>query len=178
MYLAFRKQSFLILLFLLGSIALPVYSDEAEPKLSTMTGDRLVNTIIQLSDDPSVNGNIVRFVFNQSLMFCVFDERANRMRIVSPIAKAEEFETEHFMQALEANYHSALDVRYAISEGVIYAAFLHPLSSLHEYDLQSALWQLSNAQKTFGTAYTGGSFVFPGGENDAKQAEKKKESKL
>ncbi len=29
-----------------------------------------------------------------------------------------------------ANFHTALDARYAISDGVIYAAFIHPLSSL------------------------------------------------
>ncbi|MEM7595784.1 MAG: hypothetical protein AAF383_30500, partial [Cyanobacteria bacterium P01_A01_bin.83] len=66
-----------------------------------------------------------------------------------------------------ANFHTALDARYAISNGVVVTTFIHPLSSLQERDLLSALNQVSSLAETFGTSYTSGEVLFvPGGNGD------------
>lgn len=99
---------------------------------------------------------------------CLTDSRFDRMRLIAPIAEASNLSEEQRDACLEANFHTALDARYAISEGVLYAAFLHPLDSLTEEDLHSALGQVVSLVLTFGDTYSGGTLVFgvpPGGNS-------------
>ncbi len=97
---------------------------------------------------------------------CMADDRFDRMRLISPIGELESLTPFHLMRALEANFHSSLDGRYAISEGVMYAAFIHPLSPLSEAELRSALRQVVNLVKTFGSTYSSGVLEFgPGRSN-------------
>ena len=67
---------------------------------------------------------------------------------------------------LVANFHNALDARYAVSNGNVFAAFLHPLSSLEENDLRSALRQVSQLVANFGTTYSSGGLQFAPGEEE------------
>lgn len=97
---------------------------------------------------------------------CLTDSRFDRMRLIAPIADASDLTDEQREACLEANFHTALDARYATSDGVLYAAFLHPLDSLTEEDLHSALSQVVSLVLTFGDTYSGGTLVFgvpPGG---------------
>jgi len=63
--------------------------------------------------------------------------------------------------ALAANFHSVLDAKYAISEGLIWSTFIHPLRELTEEQVESAIKQIYYSSLTFGTDYTGGELVFP-----------------
>ncbi|MDE2149210.1 MAG: hypothetical protein KGJ55_05120, partial [Gammaproteobacteria bacterium] len=58
------------------------------------------------------------------------------------------------------NFHTMLDVRYATSDGIVYAAFIHPLSPLHGGEFVSALQQAARAALTFGGTYTSSDLVF------------------
>ena len=95
------------------------------------------------------------------------DERANRMRIMMPIRP---FDTQNVddlqlaVIALHANYDRALDARYAVQEGMLWSAFIHPLSSLTPTDLDSAIKQVIALRDNTGTSYSSGAFIFaPGG---------------
>lgn len=66
------------------------------------------------------------------------------------------------MRVLEANFHSALDARYATSDGVLYAAFIHPLSPLTEAEVRSAVAQVASLVRSFGTTYSSGELVYGG----------------
>jgi hypothetical protein len=90
------------------------------------------------------------------------DETADRMRIISAIKEIDELSGAQLIVALEANFHSALDARYAISDGLVYAAYIHPLSSLSETEFRSAIRQVETAQHTFGSTYSSGELFFPG----------------
>ena len=61
---------------------------------------------------------------------------------------------------LDANFHSALDARYAVSEGIVYALFLHPISSLTPQQIVSALDQVVSLVTTFGTSFSSGQLQF------------------
>ena len=61
---------------------------------------------------------------------------------------------------LIANYHSSLDARYAVSQGIVYSAFLHPLSTLADDQLASALRQVAALATTFGSTYSSGELMF------------------
>jgi len=88
------------------------------------------------------------------------DANNNRMRIVAPIAAASELSAQQVQSMLLANFHTALDARYAVSDGTVVSLFVHPLSSLTEGDLRSGLSQVVTAAETFGTTYSSGDTGF------------------
>ena len=67
---------------------------------------------------------------------------------------------------MAANFHTALDGRYATSEGVLYAAFIHPLSPLTEEELASALRQVAALARNFGTTYSSDALLYGGRRED------------
>jgi len=83
----------------------------------------------------------------------------DRMRIVAPIAMAQNLNRRVLEVLMEANFRSTMDGRYAISEGVIYAVFMHPISSLEPELLRSGLAQVVSLVKTFGTTFSSGDIV-------------------
>ncbi len=46
------------------------------------------------------------------------DENANRMRIITPIAERKQLNEDLILNSLVANFHTALDVKYALSDEV------------------------------------------------------------
>lgn len=110
---------------------------------------------------------------------CITDELHNRMRIIVPIGEMHTISEEEKTAALYANFHSALDVRYAAADGIMWAAFIHPLKELTEEQVIDALSQVFSAAFNFGTTYTSTDLVFPGGSAEAEEAPKdnKSESK-
>jgi len=119
-----------------------------------MTNKKIEAIIVKESDSIlSKTVSSFQFIVKDRLLICMTDSLANRMRIISPIAKLGELKTEHITGALAANFHSALDVRYAVSDGVMWSAFIHPLEQLSEGEMVSAIHQTYNAALNFGTTY-------------------------
>ena len=127
-----------------------------------MNPERLLEILEQESDTLKTNGNSFQFLIKDAVLFCVYDEAANRMRIISPIVEREKLGEEELLNALVANYHSALDVKYALSDEVIWSVFTHPLKELTDYQVQDAIKQVYTAAKTFGGSYSSTNLVFPG----------------
>lgn len=138
-----------------------------------MTNEKLVEIINEITE--KIEGENGRWQFNiQEKVFLVLtDSTNNRMRIISPIADTISLEKEMLENALIANFHSALDVKYAISEGVLWSAFIHPLKELTEDQIKDAISQVYYANVNFGTTYASTSLVFPGKQKDEKPKEKK-----
>lgn len=119
-----------------------------------MTNKKLEAIIIKESDSiVSKTSGTYQFLVKDRLLICMTDSVANRMRFIAPIARLEELKTEHITGALAANFHSALDVRYAVSDGVMWSAFIHPLEQLSEWEVKNAIYQTYNAALNFGTTY-------------------------
>ncbi len=129
-----------------------------------MTPDLMIQTINQVGDHIQVNGNMVQFVFYNVTIVLVFDANADRMRLIAPIIEVDKLEDNMLMQAMEANFHSALDARYAISNGMVWSAFVHPMSELSDAFFRIAINQVAVAHLTFGNQYTSGALVFGGKE--------------
>lgn len=132
-----------------------------------MTQDRLHETLEELASDFEVQGNIVQFTFRDVPLICISDPGADRMRIFTPIVAEDQLTEEQRQAVLAANFHTALDARYAVSNGTLFGLFLHPLSSLNEEFIQLAAYQVANLKLTFGTEYSGGTLVFPGSSDNA-----------
>jgi len=101
-----------------------------------------------------------RFTYADVQMALLTSRPHDRMRIVAPIGPEAELTGQQRKRMLEANFHSALDARYATSNGLVYVAYIHPLSPLRREEMQSALRQIAELVKTFGTAYSSGELSF------------------
>ncbi|NAY93236.1 hypothetical protein GTQ34_15090 [Muricauda sp. JGD-17] len=136
-----------------------------------MTSEKLYEIVKRESDTVRVQGNTYQFIVNKSMLICVFDEKANRMRIISPIVEREKLEEEELLNALVANFHSVLDVKYALSDEIIWSVYTHPLRELSEPQVEDAIQQVYAAALTFGSSYSSTNIVFPG---NTKKVEKPK----
>ena len=138
----------------------------------SMNGERLKELITEVSDTLQNVGNAFQFVYKEKMLICIFDEEANRMRIISPIIEREKLEEEQLLNAMVANFHSALDVKYALSDEIIWSVYTHPLKELTDYQLLDALEQVYMAAITFGTTYSSSPLVFPGNTNKEEDPKK------
>lgn len=127
-----------------------------------MSGEKLTELITQVSDTLTASGNSIQFMYKEKVLMCVYDENANRMRIISPIIETKDLEEEQLLNALVANFHSALDVKYALSDEIMWAVFIHPLKELSEHQVLDAIDQVYSASLTFGSTYSSTHLVFPG----------------
>jgi hypothetical protein len=94
-------------------------------------------------------------------VYCISDPANDRMRLIAPIARVAGLDPRLHEVLLRANFHNSLDARYAISEDVFFATYLHPISSLTAEQIESALSQVVSLVKTFGTSFSSGEFEFP-----------------
>ncbi len=137
-----------------------------------MSSERLEEIITEVADTVQATGNAFQFMYKERLLVCIFDIDANRMRIISPIVERSELEEDQLLNALVANFHSALDVKYALSDEIIWSVFAHPLRELTDYQIKDAIDQVYSAAETFGTTYSSTNMVFPGNTNKEEKPEK------
>ena len=136
----------------------------AQSSLTVMTSDRLATILSQETHDFRIENGQWLFTFADQPMVALVDEAVNRMRLVTPITAAENLTREQIQNMLTANFHTTLDGRYAVTNGTVVATFVHPLSSLQENDLQSALRQIAQLAENFGSTYSSGELLLkPGG---------------
>jgi len=129
-----------------------------------MNPERMLKIVEALVPEIQQQGNAVFFEYEEVPMMLVYDENADRMRIVSPIAEVNQLQEGMLEKAMEANFHQALDARYATADGVVWSAFIHPMSDLSSELLRSGIHQVAVAHITFGDQYTSGALVFGGEE--------------
>ena len=130
------------------------------PREQPMTQERMEDILRQVGQQPEGVPGRLLFTVDSVRMACVSDVEHDRMRIIAPIAEVEDVMSLQLDAAMEANFHTALDARYATSGGVVYAAYVHPLSALTEEQLRSATRQVATLTRTFGKAYTSGELFY------------------
>ena len=138
-----------------------------------MDGAGLETIVRELSEDNdvTVNPSVIQFSFEGVPLYCIYDETHNRMRIISPIFDYSLISEAQKDLMMKSNFHAALDTRYCVSDDVLYAAFIHPLSTLQRGEVLSAIYQVASLHLSFGTGYTSGLLTF-GGEEETKEEEK------
>ncbi len=125
-----------------------------------MTNKKLRSIISSITDTIEGNEGNWKFVIKDITFFCLTDTLHNRMRIIAPIVEITRITEKEIKKAMEANFHSALDIRYAISEDVVWSAFIHPLKELTKNQVVDAISQVYSGVKTFGSHYSSGSLSF------------------
>ncbi len=126
-----------------------------------MTIEQLEETIKNISTLTRIGYDNWEFEIDGTKFICVSDEHYNRMRVISPITKMSNVNKEQLMKCMEANFHTVLDTKYAISNGVLWSVFIHPLKELTQKQVIDAISQVFSTAKSFGSTYTSSNLMFP-----------------
>ena len=129
--------------------------------------DRLIRQIDGIEGEIEGQPGFWRFVFQGYQIYIITDERADRMRIMAPIAAAKEMEREALYRVLQANFDTALDSRYAIAQDALWSAFIHPLAALDAAAFYAGFAQTVTLAATYGTTYSSSGLQFGGGDKPA-----------
>jgi len=159
-----KEQTSLALWLISISLWIVGASTAQDPKAiqseGPMTNARLERILKTL--EPSVKGGHGQWqmVREEVPVMVLTDESHNRMRVIAPAAEVGKVNQQIVMTMMEANFARALDARYAVFQGIVWAAFIHPLDSLRERDLISGLQQVITLVKTTGTTFSSSDLQF------------------
>ncbi len=160
------KRSFLVALVVLCLIATEqVYSQN-------MTNDKLERIVRSMADSIQGKSGNWQFLVKDRMFICVTDAQNNRMRIMSPIVEQKTLAYSDMLKVMEANFHTALDVKYAIAHDLLWSVFIHPLRELTSEQVVDAIQQVYVAAMTYGSSYSSSSLSFPDRRKE-KQTQKK-----
>jgi len=127
-----------------------------------MTINRLTEIIGKYTGGVNTENGSLIFSYNEVPMTLLADERANRMRIITPVVEADQLVPEQMLAISLSNFHLALDARYALGGNMLYSTYIHPLKELTAEQVESAVRQVSMLRITFGTTYSSGEMSFGG----------------
>ena len=138
-----------------------------------MTNSDLEKIIYVVADSLRGDTGNWQFMIKERILICITDENNNRMRIMSPIIEQKKLAYTDMLKLMEANFHSALDVRYAISDDILWSVFIHPLKELNKDEVLSAINQVYEAAVTYGTTYNSTGLTFPNKRKEEEKAKRK-----
>lgn len=121
--------------------------------------EKIVTDAVEVIE--SKKGYLV-FEYKNVKMALISDISHDRMRIISPVTKYSEMTLDQISIIMDANFHRALDARYATSKDILYSVFIHPMSPLSKTELTDALNQVATLALTFGSSYTSGELSYGG----------------
>ena len=160
----------LVLQFFLLQFILCVAQTDTIPN-TDMSNEKLGKIFESISEEIDGANGSWQFIIDSTLFICLTDTNHNRMRIISPVEELNNMTEKQILKCLEANFHTVLDSKYAISDGILWSVFIHPLKELTEEQVVSAITQVYSGVKTYGTLYSSGMLSFP----KAREVEEKKE---
>jgi hypothetical protein len=127
----------------------------------SMNNDRIDSLLTDIAKEVKKEGNSWTFKYMRGYMMMITDQTNNRMRIIMPVTEEKKVSKKELIACMEANFHTALDVKYAFSNGYLWSVFIHPLKELSDDQFSDALMQVYYAAVTFGTTYSSTDLVFP-----------------
>ena len=150
-------------------LALPTVSQEAYNApvnfgSAQMGHDRIEELIARVDKNYEGEEGLWIFELEGVPIWVVADTEVNRMRIYAPITKADTIDQDKLLRLMQANFDSALDARYAISRGILWSTYIHPLYPLTDQQFLSGVGQTVNAVISYGDSYSSGMFNFGDGD--------------
>lgn len=157
------------LLVLTHSIGWADTAVDGESSTAVMSNQHLQTLIRGIVNDVEGEPGFWQFELEGFQATVITDEDADRMRIIVPVASMDNVGNDQLYRLMQANFDSALDARYSIAKGILWSAYIHPLSSLTDHQFVDALAQTVNLAATFGMSYSLGSLIFGGGDSQGEQ---------
>jgi hypothetical protein len=102
----------------------------------------------------------IRTIVDEVEIYLISDPTSDRMRLLAWVADVNRVDPRIVNVLLQANFYRTLDARYAVSEGIVFSAYLHPISTLSREELISGFDQVLALAKNFGTTYSSGKLDF------------------
>jgi len=125
-----------------------------------MNNTKMGEILERISDKvEGIEGNW-QIIYGEQILFIITDETHNRMRIFTPIADQKEVTSKELEEMLAANFHAALDAKYALYSGFVVSLFTHPLKELTADQFKDAVKQVAAAGQNFGTTYSSTDLIF------------------
>ncbi len=146
-------MKFILITMLFSVSFLTVYAD-------SMTQEVMEKIISDKVEVLKQKKGHITFKYKNVKMALISDVKYNRMRIIAPIIEYPLLSDDKKQAVMKSNFHLALDARYAVSDNILYSAFIHPMSPLTADELGDALNQVSTLARTFGTLYSSGSLSY------------------
>ncbi len=134
----------------------------AQGSLGATNNRQLQDMLSRLVTDVRGQVGAWEIQYQQVPMMVITSESHDRMRIMAMVGDENLAKEANLFFLMEANFDRALDARYALLQGKLWAVYLHPLGALTEAQLTSALMQVANLVKTYGTTYSSSSLQFQG----------------
>jgi len=130
-----------------------------------MNNDHLHQLISRIDAKPGGQKGYWKIQYKNIPVYIITSEKANRMRIISPIKSSEALGKDNLYRMMQANFDSTLDARYSIAKGKLWSAFIHPLNELTDEQFFSGLAQTITLVNSYGDTYSSGALVFSGGDS-------------
>lgn len=138
---------------------------------SRMDNTRLQSIIAGIDEEFRGDLGFWQFSAYDTTAAVITDENANRMRILVQVGPAENADEQLLYRMMQANFDTALDARYAITNGTIFSTFIHPLAELSDEQFVSGIAQTIALALSFGDSYSSGAVRFRGGDSAATERE-------
>jgi len=140
---------------------------EKSPPAHSKTDNRILEGFIKkLAGELEGTGGRWTFHVDGVPMLAITDQAANRMRIIAAVAESADLSESDLRSMLEANFDRALDAKYSIWKGTVWASFVHPLAELTQAEFESAAKQVAALKENYGTTYSSSELVFSGGDGN------------
>lgn len=129
-----------------------------------MTNVQLEKLIRQVGELEEGRLGFWRVCYHHRLLYVVSDEGHNRMRIMTAIIEEEELDETELRRLLSANFDRALDPKYALADGYLWALYTHPLRELADEQFLDAMLQVKTLADNFGHSYASSELFFGGND--------------
>lgn len=130
-----------------------------------MDVERLDRLIRRVDDGAQREGNAWQLEVDGTRAQVIADPKHDRMRVVVAVVAADALSAATMQRLLQANFDSALDARYGIARGLLWATYIHPLSPLRPEQFLSGLAQTVLLARNYGTTFSSGALSFGGGDS-------------
>lgn len=160
--------------FIIIFISILLFTTAITKSFAQKMNNETIEEIIYIVADSvrGIEGNW-QFILKDRLLICVTDKNNNRMRIMTPIIEQKKLAYTDMLKLMESNFHTALDVKYAIADDLLWSVFIHPLRELSRKQVVDAIQQVYTAAHTYGTTYNSTGLNFPN-RREEKQLKKTK----
>jgi len=166
-------MNLLLRIILLACISLNAWaenkadSNQSEGKMDNQRLEAIIQSMVEKHEG---RAGYWQFTLDNYQVTVITDEDADRMRIIVPVAKMADIDHSTLRRLMQANFDSALDARYSVARGVLWSAYIHPLSVLSDHQFIDGLAQTVNLAATFGSTYSSGALIFGGGDSQQEQS--------
>ncbi|MFD0858403.1 type III secretion system chaperone family protein [Roseovarius aquimarinus] len=128
-----------------GGAALHAHAPAGGPAVTERQGmdlGRIGRILAAIDPELRAQGSGWRLTVEGQIVLVVTDIPAGRLRVMAPVVLATRLEPTDLEALLRANFDSALDARYALAEGLVWAMFARPLADLGKGEFISGLAQV------------------------------------